>query len=98
MTSTMSTSRTTSSGETITTTEVERQHFIGRSRGHNNGATWVIGPVLVDVVQFAHVSDKRPMIEDTYSIEIDGRHQCGGPARLLAADATPRFVDVEPLD
>lgn len=90
-------SRTTPSGETITTTEQARMHFIGRSSGHNNGGSWVFGPVLVDVVLSCHVSDTRAIIDDTYSVEIDGRHQYGGPTRHLNLDDLPKFLDVVQL-
>lgn len=76
----------TRGGETIISSETKRRSYVGHSNGHNNGTSWVIGPVLVDVVEYVHVSNTRPTLHDTYAVEIDRRHQCGGPLRFLDED------------
>lgn len=54
--------------ETITTTEVGRERFVGTVRG-------VFGPAIVEVVTLAHTSDTRPYLHNTCSVEVDGVHR-----------------------
>jgi hypothetical protein len=77
-----------------TMTELHRTRWIGRSRGHNAAGRWVIGPVLVDVITL----DAGPQYHRIFVLEIDGRHQFGGPASHLGSDGLPRapFLDLEP--
>lgn len=72
--------------ERIVSHETRRRSYVGHSNGHNNGTSWVIGPVLVDVVEHDHFGTARGTLTPTYTVEIDGRHQCGGPLRFLDED------------
>lgn len=68
------------------TTEVARRRFYGRRI--DRSGNWYEGPILIDVIRWAHVDPDR-YIEDTYTVELDGVHQCGGPARHLRDDGSP---------
>lgn len=69
--------------ETIIDTEVQRRTFVA------TGTHKFTGPVLVDVVITAHESDTRPVIDSTYSVQVDGRHAFGGPERHLDERGLP---------
>jgi hypothetical protein len=59
--------------ETITSTETERRRYVGAVPG-------VVGPSIVEVVTYAHESDVRPVLRDSYAVEVNGQHRYGfGP-------------------
>jgi hypothetical protein len=72
------------------TAEVGRRTFRCTSTGHNAGGTWVVGPVLVDVVTWQRTDPTgKRQYRPSYSVEIDGRHQYGGPAEHLSPEGIP---------
>jgi hypothetical protein len=72
------------------TAEVGRRTFRCTSTGHNAGGTWVVGPVLVDVVVWQRTDPAgERRYRPSYSVVIDGRHQYGGPAEHLSAEGVP---------
>jgi hypothetical protein len=79
------TQRTTKSGETITTRETARRSYFVTLTPNMYGRG-DIGPARVDVVTYAHTSDTRPHIVDTFRVFVDGVGHWGGPAAHIADD------------
>lgn len=74
------------------TAEISRRHFIARSTGHRTTypfAVEVFGPVLVDVIIEEHGYRDDVKLYDTYTVQLDGKHQFGGFAHHLPESGMP---------
>lgn len=87
----ITTVRTSPKGETITSTEVGRTRWAGSYYGE-------VGPSLVEVVTYSHVSDQRPSLYDTFVVEVNGADGFSGFAsHLEPSGLPPRLTGLVPV-